>query len=606
MLKRWIWMFACVSSRPAGAEDLVANIAGQRFEFVRIKPGKFVMGSDTGTERERPAHQVHITKPFQMGKFEITMEQWDAIMEKNPSGRRLKGKTLPLDSVTWDEAQEFIGRLNQKDHRFRYRLPTEAEWEYACRAGRKKDFPQDLDSQAFWSGNSGTYWKNLNQPGEVLIGPKMPTNIGSKRPNPWGLHDMQGNVWEWVQDWYAPHAGAEARDPRGPETGTTKVFKGASWLNWGLDKAEVQPSYRDHRKLGFRHTDLGFRLVRTPAAKHVAGAASTLYVSASEGSTATIHEQMRASKKVLEENGFRLSDVVSSHIWVTDIRAAGEVSKEFRRFFKKGAQPAGTISEVSALPGGATINVALTAARGTKKIIRPDPALPFSPAVLAGDTLYISGQTGAVPFTGKLAGGDIKAQVARSLENIGAILHEAGLDFSNVAQANVILTNPAGFGPMGEVYRTFTTQPRPARVPLGATRLPAGALVSITMTARTAKGTAVLPAGMEPSENYSRGYLAADTLYVAGIGSAKTSLEEGMDEVLGRVKAIVEAAKMSLGDVVEARVYLNDIRNFDAMDRVYRRYFGTARSPARATVAVENLPANLTVMTSFVAVRSGR
>jgi formylglycine-generating enzyme required for sulfatase activity len=173
-------MAALAGFRMDAAGGNGATIAGQRFEFVRIQPGRFTMGSNDGNERERPAHTVRITRPFEMGKFEITMEQWNAIMDKNPSGRNQKGKSLPVDSVSWEEAQEFIRRLNRLDRQYEYRLPTEAEWEYACRAGRKRDFARDLDAEAFWSGNSGTYWKNLNQPGEVLMGPKMPSNTGSK------------------------------------------------------------------------------------------------------------------------------------------------------------------------------------------------------------------------------------------------------------------------------------------------------------------------------------------------------------------------------------------------------------------------------------------
>jgi enamine deaminase RidA (YjgF/YER057c/UK114 family) len=433
----------------------------------------------------------------------------------------------------------------------------------------------------------------------------MPSNTGSKKANPWGLHDMQGNVWEWVQDWHGPHPAGETRDPRGPDTGETKVFKGGSWLNWGLDKAEVRPSYRDHRKPGFRHTDLGFRLVRTPSMRHAVRAGGTLYVAASEGAAGTVEQQMQACRRALEANGFTLSEVVSSQIWVTDIRRAPEASRSFRNQFG-GTPPAATISEVTALPAGATEDFALVAAKGARKAIRRGPKHSFSPAILAGGALYISGQSSVEPATGAPVQGPIGAHVKKSLENIGAILRDAGLDFSHVAQASVILTNPADFAPMGDVYRTFTSQPRPARVPLGATRLPGDAPVSITMIAHTGKGSPVLPHGMDPSDNYSRGYLVDGTLYVAGIGSTQASLEDGMNDVLARVKAIVEAAKMSLGDVVEARVYLNDIRNFDAMDRGYRKHFGSDRQPARATVAVAKLPANLTVMASFVAVKSSQ
>jgi len=251
---------------PVAAETrLTATINGVRFDFVPIRAGNFQMGVKIarGIDKPKhidfiPAHKVRISKNYQLGRYEVTMEQWDAFMDKNPSRRRGKGTNLPVDSVTWEEAQEFIDRLNQNDHTHRYRLPTEAEWEYACRAGQKGDPTKSLDDIAWWNGNSGNIWK-----GEVLEGPKMPLPVGSKQPNAWGLYDMQGNVWEWVQDWYGPFAKGNDTNPMGPESGTNRIFKGGSWLSWGFLRTELQPFYRDCRKPSFRHTDLGFRLART-------------------------------------------------------------------------------------------------------------------------------------------------------------------------------------------------------------------------------------------------------------------------------------------------------------------------------------------------------
>ncbi len=318
-----------------------------------------------------------------------------------------------------------------------------------------------------------------------------------------------------------------------------------------------------------------------------------------------VRQVLRDLESPLREHGLTLADIVSSDVWVTDLGKAPEVRKAFQSAFKR-RPPSGTLTEVSALPGGATVQVAAVAAKGDKRVIRPkgmrrNPL--FSPAVQAGDALYVSGQTGIDPGSGNLIAGDIKAHVGQSLKNIGSILEAAGLDFSNVVQANVILTNPEDFGPMGDVYRTFTSPPRPARVPLGATRLDLGAPVEITMRARKTKGRPILPAGMEPSDNYSRGFLAGPEFYVAGIGSAKESVEEGTLDSLDRVKKIVEAAGLSMADIVEVRVYLSDIGNFDAMERGCRKYFGGARPPTRAVVAVANLPAKLKIMTSFVAAK---
>jgi formylglycine-generating enzyme required for sulfatase activity len=258
----------------AKSKEALTTINGVKFAFVQIRPGKFMMGAEKIDSAAKPkhidlmpAHRVKISEPFQMGKYEVTMEQWDALMEKNPSRRKGKGENLPIDSVSWEEVQDFIGRLNQKDTSHHYRLPTEAEWEYACRAGQKGDFQGGVNEIAWWEGNSGNVWKNLNQPGETLEGPKMPLAVGSKKPNAWGLHDMQGNVWEWVQDWYGPYSKGSDADPQGPPSGTTRVFKGGSWLSWGFHKEELRPSYRDCRQPRFRHTDLGFRLVRTRLTK---------------------------------------------------------------------------------------------------------------------------------------------------------------------------------------------------------------------------------------------------------------------------------------------------------------------------------------------------
>ncbi|MBM3740206.1 MAG: hypothetical protein FJW39_31015 [Acidobacteria bacterium] len=316
-------------------------------------------------------------------------------------------------------------------------------------------------------------------------------------------------------------------------------------------------------------------------------------------------QALRELRAPLRANGLSLADIVSLDVWVTGTGAAAEVTKAVRSAFKR-QPPAGTISEVSALPGGAAVQIAGVAVKGGKRVIRPkhmENHQPFSPGIFVDGALYLSGQTSADPATGRLPVGDIRKHVTQSLENAGSVLREAGLDFSNVTQANVILTNPADFGPMSEPYRVFTQPPRPARVPLGAIRLPFDSPVEITMRARREKGRPILPGGMEPSDNYSRGFLSGNELYVAGIGSAKDHVEEGVAEGLDRVRKIVEAAGFSMRDVVEARVYLSDIGNLEGVNRAFRAHFAGDRPPARAVVAVAQLPAKLTVMMSFTAAR---
>src|SRR5207244_3749223 len=150
----------------AAEKSLTTTINGVRFDFMPIRAGKFKMGAQMTAAIDKPkhielipAHKVKISRNYQIGKYEVTMEQWDALMEKNPSRRRGKGTNLPVDSVSWEEVQEFIGRLNQKDSSYHYRLPSEAEWEYACRAGKQDDGIERLHDIAWWNGNSGNVWK---------------------------------------------------------------------------------------------------------------------------------------------------------------------------------------------------------------------------------------------------------------------------------------------------------------------------------------------------------------------------------------------------------------------------------------------------------------
>ncbi|MCL2122613.1 MAG: formylglycine-generating enzyme family protein, partial [Desulfovibrionaceae bacterium] len=158
-------------------------------KFVLIPAGSFLMGSDARALNEKPPHRVHISKPFYLGKFEVTQEQWQAVMGNNPS--RFKGPDNPVEGVSWEDVREFIQRLNEKEGHRRYRLPTEAEWEYAARGGTSSrwSFGDDaglLDQYAWYKDNS----EDTTHP------------VGQKKSNPWGLHDMHGNVFEWVQDWY--------------------------------------------------------------------------------------------------------------------------------------------------------------------------------------------------------------------------------------------------------------------------------------------------------------------------------------------------------------------------------------------------------------------
>jgi formylglycine-generating enzyme required for sulfatase activity len=206
-------------ARP-GAPSLTLDLGkGVGLKLVLIRPGKFMMGSpdsEQGHEgNEGPQHEVTISKPFYMGVTEVTQAQYEAVVGTHASANR--GPANPVERVSWEEATEFCRRLSQKTHKT-LRLPTEAEWEYACRAGSKTRFffgesDDALDEHAWHSGNSA----GITHP------------VGQKKPNAWGLYDMAGNMWEWCQDFYGDYASGAATDPAGPDSGTHRVLRGGAW-----------------------------------------------------------------------------------------------------------------------------------------------------------------------------------------------------------------------------------------------------------------------------------------------------------------------------------------------------------------------------------------
>ena len=215
-------------------------------EFVRIPAGEFLMGSTSAEafDGEQPVTQVRIWQAFDLGKYEVTHAEWQAVMGTNSSG--FYGcRRCPVEMVSWEDVQEFIRRLNGRERGSRYRLPTEAEWEYAARAGTTEDrYAAKLDAIAWYGENS----RNRTHP------------VGQKAPNAFGLHDILGNVWEWVQDWYGRYPGGSVTDPRGPGAGSSRVKRGGCWFHVARN---CRSSHRSTYGPGVRHADLGFRLLRT-------------------------------------------------------------------------------------------------------------------------------------------------------------------------------------------------------------------------------------------------------------------------------------------------------------------------------------------------------
>jgi formylglycine-generating enzyme required for sulfatase activity len=219
-------------------------------KLVLIPAGEFIMGSPK-TEKdhlnnESPQHKVKITKAFFMGTTEVTQAQWKAVMGNNPSD--FHGDDLPVEKVSWDDCQEFLKILSAKEGKT-YRLPTEAEWEYACRAGSTTRFNVGDDGNTF----DGVVWHLQNS--DFRTHP-----VGQKKPNAWGLYDMHGNVWELCQDWYEEdyYKRSPTNDPAGPETGDGRVSRGGSWA---IGLRGCRSAYRTVGDASARDNRYGFRVV---------------------------------------------------------------------------------------------------------------------------------------------------------------------------------------------------------------------------------------------------------------------------------------------------------------------------------------------------------
>jgi formylglycine-generating enzyme required for sulfatase activity len=220
--------------------------------FVPIAAGTFTMGSPhsdlASADNEKPGHRVEISHPFYLGTYAVTQAQWEAVMGYNPS--HFKGDPeRPVEGVSWDEAQRFIEKLAAQEGVTTYRLPTEAEWEYVARAGTATvysfgDNAVLLGEYAWYSDNAG---------GTTHA-------VGQRQPNDWGLYDMHGNVWEWVQDWYSRdyYQQSPRRDPPGPTQGRGRVLRGGSWFNGARSARSAQrtayaPDYSNFiGSIGFR------------------------------------------------------------------------------------------------------------------------------------------------------------------------------------------------------------------------------------------------------------------------------------------------------------------------------------------------------------------
>ncbi|MEW6080004.1 MAG: SUMF1/EgtB/PvdO family nonheme iron enzyme [Thermodesulfobacteriota bacterium] len=228
--------------------------------FVWIEPGGFQMGSpskEQGRYGDEVQHPVILTRGFYLQTTEVTQGQWKKIMNDNPAFFKECGDNCPVEQVSWNDVRGFISRLNKKTGRI-YRLPTEAEWEYACRAGTTGLFHTGdclTDAQANYDSAISFY----GCPRGKLRGKPVP--VKSFPPNAWGLYDMHGNVWEWCADWYGDYPSGSVKDPAGPDSGASRVNRGGCW---NRDAVYCRSAIRNDDAPDSRFNNLGFRLVLQP------------------------------------------------------------------------------------------------------------------------------------------------------------------------------------------------------------------------------------------------------------------------------------------------------------------------------------------------------
>ena len=239
----------------AEAEVRTFNVNGVSFDMILVKGGTFSMGNDekgffsglfSMLEDDRPLHNVVLTRDYYMGRSQVTQSLWKAVMGSNPS--YFKGDDRPVESVSWNDCQEFISKLNEITG-MKFRLPTEAEWEFAARGGNKSKHykysgSNNLDDVAWYESNA----KSKTHP------------VGTKQPNELGIYDMSGNVWEWCSDWYGSYCSEAQTNPKGAASGNYRVCRGGSWDD---DAWYCRSTYRDGDSPGYGVINIGFRLALT-------------------------------------------------------------------------------------------------------------------------------------------------------------------------------------------------------------------------------------------------------------------------------------------------------------------------------------------------------
>lgn len=227
---------------------------GAEMEMIYCAPGSFMMGSPEDEEDRddnETQHKVTLTRGFWLGKYPVTQSQWESVMGGNPS--YFKGDDNPVDSVSWDDCKKFIEKINSRSG-FTARFPTEAEWEYACRAGTTTMYHWGNALNGDRANCNGNFPCGTSVTGCYL---QKTTPVGSYDANPWGFYDMHGNVWEWCADWYGSYPTKAVTDPKGPASGDGRVLRGGSW---GSNARICRSAGRNGIVPGYRGSYCGFRL----------------------------------------------------------------------------------------------------------------------------------------------------------------------------------------------------------------------------------------------------------------------------------------------------------------------------------------------------------
>ena len=241
--------FSSTSSVSSGSNEISIPVKnGITIDMVKVEAGTFMMGATSEMQDpwndEKPVHQVTLTNDYYMGKYEVTQSLWQTVMGSNPSN--FKGDNLPVERVSWNDSQEFINKLNSMTGR-KFRLPTEAEWEYAARGGKKSRGYQYSGSRKI----SDVAWYRYNSRSKTHP-------VGTKLVNELGIYDMSGNVCEWCQDWYGPYSNSSQTNPTGADSGNGRVCRGGSW---NYDAGRCCSSSRSNITAGYRDGCHGLRLV---------------------------------------------------------------------------------------------------------------------------------------------------------------------------------------------------------------------------------------------------------------------------------------------------------------------------------------------------------